>query len=313
MIADEAAAFFQENGYYVVRQAFTGSYLEDLRACAKDVRARAEASRCSGIRHWYGDSVSRDALPPHLDPNDYTWGVNEITRPELFEPLLINAIGSEPLVSVLNAIMDEPRAWGQKILWAPRKSEYDLFWHRDIEHQYDNLLPWKPNKNDHVQFNAALEPDSSFIVVPQSHRRAILADEAELIQGSLTTELSDQIRVELEPGDVVCMDAHAIHRGHALPGAPRLSLHYSFQAQWVPLIPWGADDEFDWICSEEFISQLDPAVQPMYRRLPTAERTPTGAYHLHWLEDIARRNGWDGSFSDAWPKSRRKKKPVTVG
>ena len=76
-------------------------------------------------------------------------------------------------------------------------------------------MPWKPLVNDHIQFNAALESDSSFIVVPGSHRRSMLAKEREILERDPCGEPSGQLRVELEPGDMVIMDAHALHRGEA--------------------------------------------------------------------------------------------------
>ena len=241
----------------------------------------------------------QDCLPA-ADQSDYSWGVNEITRQELFDPALINAIAAPGLIDTLEAILDEPRAWGQKMLWAPKQSHYNLGWHRDIDHVYDALMSYKPARNDHVQFNAALEYDNSFIVVPQSHRRPISAEEQGLIKESRTAELPGQLRVELEPGDVVCMDAHALHRGQADAGAPRLSLHYSFQSQWVPLLPWEKGEAFKWICSDDFINQLHPRIQPMYRRLTTAERARPDEHHLEWLVEHAEQVGFKGDLVSAW-------------
>ena len=114
--------------------------------------------------------------------------------------------------SVLNALLDKPRM-GSQALWASQSSHYNLNWHRDLSDKYDPMMPYKPQANDHIQFNAALEKDSSFIVVPGSHRRAMLDEERELIAHDKTAKLPNELRVELEPGDIVIMDAHAIHRG----------------------------------------------------------------------------------------------------
>ena len=66
-------------------------------------------------------------------------------------------------------------------------------------------------------------------------------EKAQLRSG--TAVLPGQLRVTLDPGDILFMDAHAYHRGHADQGAPRLSLHYSAQSQWVPLKKWGKPED----------------------------------------------------------------------
>jgi len=300
----EAARSFHRDGFLVLRGAFRGDRLVELRDHALALKDRVQADPVEGMRYWYGGSVKREKIPSAADAARYSWGINEITRPGLFDPMLIDAIGTEPLLAVLETVLEAPRAWGQKLLWAPKTTHYDLHWHRDTDHRFDALMPYKPAANDHVQFNGALEPDDSFMVVPGSHRRAITDRERGILHGDNRGELPGQIRVSLEPGDVVLMDAHAVHRGSCPPGSPRLSLHYSFQAQWVPLKPWGCHD---WHCSEEFIGSLDPRVRPCYDRLRTAERIAADAdSNLSWLLPHAERKGWRGELVSPWPAGRKR-------
>lgn len=289
---NELHAFFKENGYAVLRSAFAGDQLEELRAHARALRERADRELPDGVR--FVDKTHRNA--------DHSWGVNEITRPGWFDPVLVNAIAAPALLDALKALLVEPRAWGQKMLWAPRGADYNLHWHRDIDHKYDALMPFKDDRNDHVQFNGALEEDDSFVVVPKSHRRAILPEEIEALGRDHRGDLPGQIRVKLQPGDVVMMDAHALHRGSARAGAPRLSLHFSFQAQWVPLRPWGNPSDFAWIQSDAFLEQLHEEVRPMYLRLREAERLGETDNHMAWLEEQAKKNGYRGDLVSPWPR-----------
>jgi ectoine hydroxylase-related dioxygenase (phytanoyl-CoA dioxygenase family) len=302
-LAAQAAAF-RRDGCLVLRQVFQGAELADLRRRAQAVKDRAMAAGVDGMRFWYRGSVKAGELPAGAERMPYSWGVNEITRPALCDPVLISTLGHPRLDPVLSTILDRPRAWGLKMLWAPLASAYDLHWHRDIDGHLDPVVAYKPDANDHLQFNAALEPDDSFIVVPGSHRRPLRDDERALIAASRTAELPGQIRVKLDPGDIVLMDAHAIHRGQAAPGAPRLSLHYSCQAQWVPLCAWGESEHERWITSDAFMEQLSPATRPYYQRLVTAERAPT---QHDWMVEHARQQGWTGELTSPWPGAGKKK------
>lgn len=287
MLSEEKQVFFKENGYLVVEGAFAGDRLAVLRATAGEIRDRVRERQPDGTRYWPGSAKEMENGP---ERGRYTWGVNEIIRSELFDPAIVNGIGDDAVADTVEGLLEEPRVWGLKILWAPIASEYDLVWHRDLGDQYSDLVQYKPDRNDHVQFNAALEPDSSFIVIPGSHRRVLTDEErAELRTG--TAELPGQIRVELNPGDIVFMDAHAYHRGHAEAGAPRLSLHYSAQAQWVPLKPWGKPEDFAWQTSDAFLDQLTPRTRAFYERLKTAERTEDV---MGWLVAEAKSRGWEG-------------------
>lgn len=290
-MTDGARAFFSENGYYILREAFDANELQVLRDRARAIQERVRNEPMKGTR-FFGvpDNVTNDAAK-----GPYTWGVNEITRPELFDANLINALGSEKVDDVLTGVIEEPRAWGLKILWAPQKADYDLIWHRDVNDKLEPVIPYKDPRNDHVQFNAALEYDDSFIVIPKSHRRPLNADELAMRRTG-TGVLPGQLQVELNPGDIVFMDAHAYHRGQAPAGAPRLSLHFSVQAQWVPLKPWGEAAHFEWITSDEFIGQLNPRLQPYYERLKTAKTTDDA---MGWLIERARAHGWTGELDVA--------------
>lgn len=281
MTTDQVAQF-QREGIWVDRGAFAPGDLRRYRAVAEKIQART--------RFWFGSSENRDRIPPELRPLA-TWGVNEITRRELFEPALVDVFGHPRVAVTLQALLgSEPRAWGIKLLWTPKVVSYDLGWHRDqMKPDFYDWIQYKPAAQDHVQFNAALQDDDCFRVVPGSHRRALTETEWRAVRSERTVALPGEVQVKLAPGDILYMDAHALHRGRSEVTGDRLTLHYSAQAQWVPLKIWGAPEEFDWLTSDEFIQQLQPAARPYYERLRTAERSDD---MLAFAREGARAHGW---------------------
>lgn len=283
MLTPIQIAAFQRDGVLILRQAIPPAERQRLHAAASAIRAQAERELPAGLRF----APRRDQAGPR--DADHTWGINEITRPGLYDPTLLNAIALPAIQGALAALLDQPRAWGQKMLWAPRACDYDLHWHRDIDHGFDPVLAHKPAANDHIQFNAALGSDPSFRVVPGSHRRALTTAEWTALHADRWGAMPGEIHVPLDPGDILLMDAHALHRGAVPAGNDRLTLHFSFQADWVPLWPWGDADHFAWITSDAFIATLDPCVQPYYRRLAAK---PHAIDQHGWLITHAREQGW---------------------
>ncbi len=281
---------FLRDGYWIDRKVFSAAELERLRELAAGIRDDTREHLYPGTRYWWGtrdDAVEKtDELRPMA-----SWGVNEITRPALFEPELVDVFAHPRVNAALHAILGpEPRAWGIKILWTPKVVGYDLGWHRDqMKRDLYDYAHLKPAEQDHVQFNAALNEDDCFLVVPGSHRRPLTAGEWDALDNAPTAALPGEVVAALEPGDILYMDAHTLHRGRSAVEGDRLTLHYSAQAQWVPLKPWGNEPDFAFITSDDFIQSLTPAARPLYERLRTAERTDRA---LSFLEERAARAGW---------------------
>ncbi len=281
--------FFRDGGL-VVRGLLSGSELNTIRDHARRLQDQVRRDLPRGTRYWDGPGVRGDDISPERKP-DCTWGVNEIDRPELFDPVLVNVLGRPRVLEAMESLLGpEIRVWGIKMLWAPRLTSYDLHWHRDqVKRDLYDFVHHKPAAQDHIQFNLALEPDDSFIWVPGSHRRPLTSREWDALSERPPPDLPGQQVAELGPGDAVFMDAHALHRGRCPAGAPRLSLHYSAQAQWVPFKAWDRADFHDWITSEPFLSRLDPPVRRMYERMAEAETTDDS---MSFLKAEAARHGW---------------------
>jgi hypothetical protein len=234
---------------------------------------------------------SRLTITDPLGQKEEFFLIAKITRPEFFEPELVNVLGHSILEAVTQALLgSEPRAWGINMLWTPKVVGYDLEWHRgQLKRDLYDYIHLKPRAQDHVQYNAALNEDDCFIVVPGSHRRALTPEEWDAIHHEPTRDLPGQVVAALDPGDVLFMEAHALHRGRSDVNRDRLTFHYSAQAQWVPLQAWGDKEHFAWIVSDEFINQLSPSTQPYYQRLSTAARTDDA---MEFVKQIAAENGW---------------------
>ncbi|KAH2470328.1 hypothetical protein KXV71_000605 [Aspergillus fumigatus] len=105
------------------------------------------------------------------------------------------------------------------LLVAPETKDFELRWHRDDipetvspEEEMRLLQAKSPQgRQSHAQYNLALCPDSSLIVVPGSHRR--VRTETERSAGPYEPELPGQLVVELRPGDAVFYDSNILHRG----------------------------------------------------------------------------------------------------
>jgi len=280
---------FKQDGYFIDRNVFDADELAALRELAGRVQATAKQHQYPGTRFWYAGHERRDDIPA-AQRAEATWGINELPRKELFEPKLVDVFAHPRVHAAMHALLDQPRAWGIKMLWNPRLYSYDLRWHRDqVPRELYDWCHHKPQAQDHVQFNAALEPDNCFLVVPGSHRRALTQQEWHALEHEKTAKLDGEVVAELEPGDILYMDAHALHRGRCDKNTPRLTLHYSAQSQWVPLKPWGHDGHFDWITSDAFIEQLQPDTRPYYQRLRDAERTEDA---MGFMRDAAVVAGW---------------------
>lgn len=288
LTADHVQQFLRD-GYFIDRGVFSRAELQTLRTRARAIQDYTRRHLPSGTRFWYGNADNRKTTPPELAPQA-TWGVNEITRREMFDPVLVNVFAHPRVDQAMNALLDQPRAWGIKMLWTPKVVGYNLGWHRDQmkENLYD-FAHYKPAKQDHVQFNAALNADDCFLVVPGSHRRPLTETEWSALRTNKTADLPDEVIAALEPGDILYMDAHTLHRGRSSIEGDRLTLHYSCQAQWVPLKPWSPPDEFAFMTSDTFLSQLDPKARVYYERLTTAARTDDAMSFLH-IE--AAKHGW---------------------
>ncbi|KAM3074999.1 hypothetical protein ACMFMF_005683 [Clarireedia jacksonii] len=106
--------------------------------------------------------------------------------------------------------------------------DFQLRWHRDdipSSASAEEELARLGKPAFHAQWNMALYPDSSLIVVPGSHRRARTEEERNM--GEYEAGVEGEIRVQMKEGDVVFYDNNILHRGVYDSGVERMTLHGS--------------------------------------------------------------------------------------
>ncbi|KAH8696742.1 phytanoyl-CoA dioxygenase family protein [Talaromyces proteolyticus] len=240
----------QRDGFVIVRSILVPDEVAILR------EASSKAASMTRAGNWpYLRSVPKQFPPwPNTPPPSSEggiWGVQHLMHPEMpdreafikayFSPKILAV--AEELLGVSQPSRGEPKKELLvmelfNLLVAPENKAFELRWHRDDipesvspERELELLCHKSPEgKQSHAQYNLALCPDTSLIVVPGSHRR--VRTEIERAAGPYEPTLPNQLIVKLEPGDAVFYDSNILHRGIYQPKAEgndetRLTLHGS--------------------------------------------------------------------------------------
>ena len=228
----------QHDGFVVVRSLLSPSEVEHYRKIA----ATATSNTRTGSWPFFRTVPKQfppwptNAPPPASEGG--IWGVQHLLHPEMpGRNEFARCYFSESILTIASELMgvsspssdtnatptaepDEPLVMELfNLLVAPEIKNFELRWHRDdisdqlsAEEELRQLESKSPGgRQSHAQYNLALCPDSSLIVVPGSHRRARTliernADPYEAV-------LPDQLVVQLQPGDAVFYDSNILHRG----------------------------------------------------------------------------------------------------
>lgn len=253
----------QRDGFVVIRSLLTPAEVEHFRAVA------TEATTLARTGHWpHFRTVPKQFPPwPKTPPpasEGGIWGVQHLLHPQMpGRAEFARFYFSEKVLAVAEELLGvkgsgsgsgadtgtsappnendatEPLVMELfNLLVAPETKDFELRWHRDDipetvspEEEMRLLQAKSPHgRQSHAQYNLALCPDSSLIVVPGSHRR--VRTETERSAGPYEPELPGQLVVELQPGDAVFYDSNILHRGvyKAKPQGgeeTRLTLHGS--------------------------------------------------------------------------------------
>lgn len=243
---------FLNEGYAVVEGIFTKYEIDQLKDAMEKVITKVKGEP---LRYTTRYTLKQE--------HDYdTWGVNNILKPDLYEPAFGEIFGNERLMGVLNEILGEDlRFWGAHALWSPDKVNYRLRWHRDYG---DNELYHPEGIPNHVQFNIPLYPDSCFIAIPGSHRRPLTDQERQEVNNNEANSLPNEAQVPCQPGDVLFMNAHTLHRGVCTSQDYRRTLHYSVQGKEEA---YGGHTSYPDMKEKEYLNQLHPTVQKLMSNL----------------------------------------------
>ncbi|KAI0540327.1 phytanoyl-dioxygenase family protein [Xylaria digitata] len=246
-------AALAENGFVIQRQVLSAEELSALRGAATRTTERARAGNWPDVRIVGKQFPPWPKPTPGEPPREGIWGVQGLLNPALgsdagvfaasyFNDRILNVakalLTHEADGKVENCTDDDLVLELYNMLVRP-ESDFQLEWHRDdiqrtatVEEEAAKLgiassetNSKKAKKYWNTQWNLPLYPDDSLIVVPGSHTR--LRTPAERNASPHEPNLSGQLIVHLEPGDVVFYDNNILHRGVYSASKERMSLHGS--------------------------------------------------------------------------------------
>ncbi|KAJ5458037.1 hypothetical protein N7475_009425 [Penicillium sp. IBT 31633x] len=202
----------KRDGFVVVRNLLTPAEVSHYREVATKATTQ---TRNGGWPHFRTGGI---------------WGVQHLMHPEMpgrdsfarcyFSPTILAV--AEELMGVQNAKNSDAEPLVMELfnlLVAPETKDFELRWHRDdisehatAEEELIQLEAKAPGgRQSHCQYNLALCPDASLIVVPGTHNRA--RTQVERDADPYAASLPDQLVVELQPGDAVFYNSNILHRG----------------------------------------------------------------------------------------------------
>ncbi|KAJ5102058.1 hypothetical protein NUU61_004280 [Penicillium alfredii] len=241
----------QRDGFVVVRNLLTPAEVEHYRGIATAATTRTRAGDWPHFRTVPKQFPPWPSTPPPASEGGI-WGVQHLLHPRMpGREAFARCYFSGSILNVAEELMgvnsnnskgnqnDEPLVMELfNLLVAPESKDFELRWHRDdvpetatpTEELLQLAAKSPGGRQSHAQYNLALCPDASLVVVPGSHRRA--RTETERNAGPYEPSLPNQLVVELQPGDAVFYDSNILHRGvyKAKPAGgeeSRLTLHGS--------------------------------------------------------------------------------------
>lgn len=215
------------DGFVRIPSALSADQVEALRSACQDV---AHLARTGG---WpYVRTLPKQFPPWTSDVSKGIWGVQHLMHPKLphhdtfassyFAPYIVAAVtevlqcSSEDLVLELYNLLIRPDA------------DFALRWHRDDigpEVSPQDELNRLREPMLHAQWNLALYPDESLIVVPGSHLRSRTEEERQA--DPFDDNMPGQMAVKMNPGDIIFYNNNILHRGVYRSEAERMTLHGS--------------------------------------------------------------------------------------
>ncbi|KAK5141058.1 hypothetical protein LTR32_006293 [Rachicladosporium monterosium] len=214
--ANELRASLTRDGFVRIPNAFSPSDLARFRTAAQHATARARAGEWPFVR-----TVPKQFPPwPHLLHPSMPAADRKVFAESYFGDVMVGAV-----TALLDCRRDDLVMELYNMLVCPPK-DFALRWHRDDigpDVPADVELERLGEPMMHAQWNLALYPDSSLVVVPGSHRRS--RTEQERKADPYEDEMPGQVKVSMEAGDIVFYNNNILHRGVYDCKAERLTLH----------------------------------------------------------------------------------------
>ncbi|KAI1153752.1 phytanoyl-dioxygenase family protein [Nemania diffusa] len=250
-------AALAEHGFVIQHRVLGPAELAALRSAAARTTARARAGDWPLVR-----TVGKQFPPwpkptaPGVPPPDGIWGVQGLLHPGLGADAAVFAASyfCDAVMDVAKALLtydasgngdgeggegggeceDDDLVLELYNMLVRPESDFDLEWHRDdvpraasaAEEAAKLGINCEGAKRYwNTQWNLALYPDASLIVVPGSHARVRTA--AERAAAPREPDMPGQLVVHLDAGDAVFYDNNILHRGVYRADRERASLHGS--------------------------------------------------------------------------------------
>jgi hypothetical protein len=215
------------DGFVCIRSAISIDEIEALRTACQDISELARAGSWPFVR-----TLPKQFPPWTSDVSKGIWGVQHLMHPDLphhdafvasyFAPYIITAVTEilqckpQDLVLELYNLLIRPDA------------DFALRWHRDDmgpQLSAEEELSRLQEPILHAQWNLALFPDESLVVVPGSHLRA--RTEEERCADPFADDMPGQSIVKMNPGDIIFYNNNILHRGVYRSMTERMTLHGS--------------------------------------------------------------------------------------
>ncbi|KAK5706824.1 hypothetical protein LTR97_001816 [Elasticomyces elasticus] len=200
--AEELRASLERDGFVRIQKAFSTDDITRFRTAAQHVAERARAGRWPFVR-----TVPKQFPPWPVSEatTEGIWGVQHLLHPSMpdedriaFAESYFGDVMTGAVTALLDCKTSDLVMELYNMLVCPPK-DFELRWHRDdigpdvppdveLERLQEPML--------HTQWNLALYPDSSLVVVPGSHARARSGEErkADPFEGSMPGQGADPSR-----------------------------------------------------------------------------------------------------------------------
>lgn len=214
----------QRDGYVVVRNLLTPTEVTEYRKAATTATTH---TRTGNWPHFRTVPKQFPPWPTTAPPASEggIWGVQHLLHPEIpGRASFAKCYFSEKILSVAEELLgvSDDNALVMELfnlLVAPETKDFELRWHRDdisenatAEEEVEQLAARTyGGRQSHCQYNLALCPDASLVVVPGTHARARTQIEREA--DPFAASLPGQVVVRLEAGDAVFYNSNILHRG----------------------------------------------------------------------------------------------------
>jgi hypothetical protein len=235
--------YLERAGYFVRRGALTGA----LREAGREAAERIAQKGRFGV----------DAQP-----------IYSLLHPDWTEPVLLEALAHPQIIGVPEDLYREYAVCLQADLLVHMPGEgFRSAWHRDhgpdLDAPLGEQMAHLERSVHNVRVNAALLADEALLVMPGTHTSPLTSEQRDLLKADPCAELVGQVRIRLEPGDLVFYNGNLLHREEIVGGETRLTLHAAFVSR---LQPPAQRETPAWLLEPATLESLPPRLRPMMVR-----------------------------------------------